>query len=328
MRSSDFSIPILLAAILLVLLGHSAPSRAQGLPFASLNGEELLTTFQLDFLGASLSSERAGENVDHLRGDVFIPVSQGETQAYALQVRGSRLTLDKDHMTGPARVPRDLGSISVGPFFRLKLDSGDFVAGDVQLGRAGSTFRSDETATTLSANIFWARKKDEGDGQWVYLLNYSNSRSTLNNVPLPGFAYVKGFKTEATQGFWAAGAPFFFVMLRSQPWSFSTLLTPFTSFIEGGYSFLGPFGMFARFGWAPQGFKVNGGPAERILYEEFRTQLGVRGPIAKWAMLSLGVAYSDGRRVAWGESLTKVNSAYESRLEDEVSLFFNIAGRF
>ncbi len=139
---------------------------------------------------------------------------------------------------------------------------------------------------------------------------------------------MKGFKTETTQGFWAAGAPFFFVMLRSQPWSFSTLLTPFTSFIEGGYSFLGPFGMFARFGWAPQGFKVNGGPAERILYEEFRTQLGLRGPVAKWALLSLGVAYSDGRRVAWGESLTKVNSAYEWRLDDEVSLFFNIAGRF
>ncbi len=168
-RFSRLSLSFYLLTILIVLLGHSAPVRAQGLPFASLNGEELLTTFQLDFLGASLSSERAGENVDHLRGDAFIPIAQGETQAYALQVRGSRLTLDKDHMTGSARVPRDLGSIAVGPFFRFKLDSGDFVAGDVQLGRAGSSFREDETATTLSANIFWARKKDDGDGQWVYL---------------------------------------------------------------------------------------------------------------------------------------------------------------
>jgi hypothetical protein len=44
-------------------------------------------------------------------------------------------------------------------------------------------------------------------------------------------------------------------------------------------------------------------------------------------MLTMGVAYSDGRRVAWGDSLTKA-SDYESRLQDEVSLALSLNGRF
>lgn len=302
---------------------------AQALPFGALGGEPLLTTFQIESIGPSIRVEKSDETVTHFKGDIFIPFAESDVDAYAIQVRGSRLTLDRDHSTSAPNglIPKDLGSIAIGPFFRKKLESGDVVAGDIQIGRSGVELGSDQTATTVSANIFWGRKKVETEGQWVYLLSYSNARSTLANVPFPGFAYVKSFKSETTQGLWAAGAPFFFTMIRSNPWSLTSLLTPFTSFVEGGYSFFGPFGAFVRFGWQPQAFKVNGGPSERILYEEFRTQVGLRGPIARWAMLTVGVAYSDGRRVVWGDSLTKATS-YESRLEDEISLFTSLAGRF
>lgn len=303
---------------------------AQGLPFGALNGDSLPLTLQLESLGyPSLKTERSDETVGHLRGEAFIPISTSDLDAYALQIRTSRLTLDGDRSTGAANglVPRELGSVSVGPFFRRKFETGDIAAGDVQLGRSGVELGRAETATTVSANFFWARPKNEDGGQWLYLLSYSNSRSTLNNIPLPGFAYMKPVKTESTQGFWAAGAPFFFTMLRFNPWSFTALLTPFTSFVEGGYSIAGPFSVFARFGWQPQAFKLNGGPSERILYEEFRTQLGVRGPVARWLMATVGVAYSDGRRVVWGDSLTKATE-YESRLQDEISLFTNLSARF
>ncbi len=302
---------------------------AQGVPFGALGGEPLQTTFQLESLGPSLSTERADESVGLTRIEASIPFAQSDTDAYAVQLRATRLTLDRDRATPAVNgmIPKDLGSLAIGPFARKKLESGDTIAGDIQIGRSGTQLGSNETATTVSASFFWARKKDAEEGQWIYLLSYSNSRSSFNNIPFPGFAYVKSFKSESTQGIWAAGAPFFFTMIRSQPWSFTALLTPFTSFIETGYSFMGPFGAFARFGWQPQGFKLAGGPSERVVYEEFRTVLGVRGPVAKGMMASLGAAYSDGRRVAWSDSILRAGDN-QSRLEDELSLFLSLNARF
>lgn len=307
----------------------SVRSYGQSLPFGVLGGDALQTTVQFESLGPSIKTERDEESVTHGRLEVSVPVAQSDVDAYAIQFRTTRLTLDRDRVTSGAGVivPRDLGSISIGPFGRRKLENGDMIAGDVQVGRSGIQLGSNATETTVSSNLFWARKKDADDGQWIYLLSYSNSRSTLNNIPVPGFAYMKSFKTESAQGLWVAGAPFFFAMIRAQPWSFTSLLTPFTSFIEGGYVFAGPFGVFARFGWQPQCFKVAGGPTERVVYEEFRTVLGVRGPIAKGLMASLGAAYSDGRRVAWTDSILRAGD-YQSRLEDEISLYLSMNARF
>lgn len=310
-----------------VLGGKAA---AQGLPFGALNGEEIKGSFQVESLGfVSIATQNENEKVEHLRGDVFLPIYSDDTADFAFQVRGSRLSLDRDRTSAAPNgaIPRDLGSVSLGPFVRKKLESGDIIAGDIQIGRSGIDLGSSTTATTVSANVFWGRKKNDDGGQWIYLLSYSNSRSSLNNVPFPGFAYAKSFKTESSQGVWAAGAPFFFALIRSNPWSFTSLLTPFTSFVDGGYTIFGPFGLFARFGWQPQGFKVNGGPAERILYEEFRTQIGLRGPISKSILATVGVAFADGRRVAWGESLARATD-FESRLDDETSLFLTLSGRF
>lgn len=321
--------PVLPFLVFVAFVTFTSTSFAQGLPFGAFSGDVMPTTFQIDSFGPSIKTERDGEAVTQFRGEAFIPVAQSDVDAYAVQVRGSRLTLDRDRSTGAANgmIPQDLGSFSIGPFVRRKLESGDILAGDVLVGRSGIELGSPQTATTVTANMFWARKKESDNGQWIYLLSYSNSRSSLNNIPLPGFAYMKSFMTESAQGMWVAGAPFFFTMVRASPWSFMGLLTPFTSFVEAGYSVAGPFALFARFGWQPQGFKVNGGPNERILYEEFRTQLGFRGPIVKWVMASIGLAYADGRRVMWGDGLTKPTD-YETRLDDELNLFLNFSGRF
>jgi hypothetical protein len=316
-------------AFFILIFLNSGLARSQSMPFGALNGDPLKTTFQIDGLGPSITSEDPDETATHFRGDLFLPISQSEIDAYAFQLRGTRLTLDKDRTPagGGATIPKDLGSISLGPFLRRKFETGDVVTADLQIGRSGIELGSARTATTVSANIFWGRPKEEDGAQWIYLLSYSNSRSTLSGIPIPGFAYAKSFKTEASQGLWAVGAPFFFTLVRSKPWSATAFLSPFTSFVDVGYSIFGPFGVFARFGWQPQAFKVNGGPSERVLYEEFRSTIGVRGPVAPWAMLTIGVAYSDGRRVAWGDSLTK-SSTYESRLEDEVSFALSLSGRF
>jgi hypothetical protein len=306
------------------------PAWSQGIPFSALTGDELQTTFSVETIGGSLHTEASNERVRQMRGELFLPLHRGERQSYGIHLRASRLLLDEAKTTsaGPSgTVPRDLGAAAVGPYARFRFASGDMLTIDAQVGRSGIRLGSGETATTVAANLIWARNQEIKEGRWIYLLSYSNSRSSLNGIPLPGFAYAKAVERESVKGFWAVGAPFFFVMLRGQPFSFSTLLTPFTSFVETGYSFVGPFGAFLRFGWQPQGFKLNGGPAERLLYEEFRTQLGLRGPISRKMLATLGVSYSDGRRLVWGESLTKATS-YESRLGAETALFFNLAGRF
>lgn len=310
-------------------VGVSSLAHAQSMPFGALGGEPLMTTFQIEGIGPSIASEHADETVTQFRGEVFVPIAESAIDGYAIQVRGTRLNLDNDRapVGAGATIPKDLGSIAIGPFVRRKFEGGDIVTSDVQIGRSGTELGSASTATTVSANVFWARPKDDDGAQWIYLLSYSNSRSTLAGIPIPGFAYMKSIKTETSQGLWAVGAPFFFTIIRSQPWAATAFLSPFTAFVDAGRTIFGPFAIFARFGWLPQAFKVNGGPSERVLYEEFRTTVGLRAPVARWAMATLAVAYSDGRRVAWGDSLTKASN-YESRLQDEVSLVLGLNGRF
>lgn len=312
----------------LLVFSHQEAA-AQALPLQALSDDRLPMTFQAEHLGPSLWTEHRGEEVGHSKFDTLIPFAQSDVDAYAFQLRGSRLRLDRDRVASgtTAVVPQELGSLSAGLFAKRRFDTRDVVAGDVSLGQSGIELGSASSATTVSANIFWARPKGDDGGQWIYLISYSNARSTFNNIPLPGFAYSKAFKAESGQGVWAAGAPFFFGFFRGNPWSGTALITPFASSIEGSYSLLGPFAVFAKFGWQPQGFRVKGGPEERILYEEFRTQLGLRGPVARWALASLGLVYSDGRRIVWGDSLFK-SVGSESRLEDELAAIFTLAARF
>lgn len=325
---------VFLAGLAMAMIAVSGSEvSAQAMPFGAMNGDELQPTLQLEHFGPSLWTERSQEPVHHdasahSKFDGSVPFAQSEWDAYAIQIKGQRLRFERDLVSnGGNAVPQDLGSFALGPFYRHKIESGDLFAADVLVGRSGVRLGDGQTATTVNASVFWSRPKNEDGGRWVYLLSYSNSRSTLNNVPLPGFAYVKSFRTETGGGFWAAGAPFFFAFYRGQPYSGTVLLTPFTSFVEGGYSLLGPYSVFARFGWSPQSYKIQNGPADRLIYEEFRTQLGLRGPIARWAMAAFGVAYSDGRRVVWGDSILK-NVADEVRLDDELSLFFNLSCRW
>lgn len=304
-------------------------AHGQALPLQALADDRMPITLQAEHIGPSLWTESPNEQVGHSKFDTFIPFAQSDLDAYALQLRGSRLRLDRDRVANGTTtpVPQELGSISVGLFSKRRFETKDVVAGDVSFGRSGTELGSTDSATTVSANIFWARPKSDDGGQWIYLLSYSNSRSTFNNVPLPGFAYSKSFKSENGQGIWAAGVPFFFGFYRGNPWSGTALVTPFTSSIEGSYTLMGPFAVFAKWAWQPQGFRVNGGPEERLLYEEFRTQFGLRGPVARWALASIGVVYSDGRRIVWGDSLFR-SVGRESRLDDELGAFFTLAARF
>ena len=186
-------------------------AQGQGLPFGAISGDAMMTTFQIESIGPSINSERQYENLTHGKIDVSIPFAQSDVDGYAIQIKASRLILDSDRTTKAANglIPKDLGSAAIGPFGRHKLENGDMIAGDIQLGRSGIQMGSSDTATTVSASFFWARKKDEDEGQWLYLLSYSNSRSTLNGIPVPGIAYMKAIKTESARGMWALGAPFF-----------------------------------------------------------------------------------------------------------------------
>lgn len=317
----------------LLIFLFSSVAWGQALPLQALSGDPLSTTLQLDVAAPALWTERSDESVLQSRLDAFLPFAQSDVDAYALQVRAHRLRLDRDRITAggttgtPAAIPQDLGSASLGLFAKRVLQSKDVLAGDVSIGRSGTRLFANDTTTTVSSTVFWGRPKQDDGGQWIYILSYSNSRSTFNNIPLPGFAYARPFTTESGKGTWAAGAPFFFVFFRGSPWGYSALLSPFTAYVEGSYSLFGPFGFFLRTAWVPQAFKVSGGPEERILYEEFRTQFGFRGAISKSILASIAVSYADGRRAVWGDSLAR-SSGQETRLDDELSLFTSFTARF
>ena len=73
----------------------------------------------------------------------------------------------------------------------------------IMYGSASDDIFSSSDVSTLSINLLHKRSP-----KWYFLVNYSNNRSFLNNIPIPSFLYVHTLSRERTIVF---GVPFFFL---------------------------------------------------------------------------------------------------------------------
>jgi hypothetical protein len=74
----------------------------------------------------------------------------------------------------------------------------------IRYGSASDRLFANSSVTTIGATWFYSKPADE-TSRWMFLVDYSNNRPILNNIPLPGFAYFyqpsKAFRL-------VVGAPF------------------------------------------------------------------------------------------------------------------------
>lgn len=88
---------------------------------------------------------------------------------------------------------RDFYNEQASVSFRRSLPDNKFWLGSISYGSASDRPFKSARDNTLSAN--YIQKMNE---RWLVVANYSNNRPFLNNVPLPGFIYVKEMSRERT----------------------------------------------------------------------------------------------------------------------------------
>jgi hypothetical protein len=103
-------------------------------------------------------------------------------------------------------------SASLGLNYKHYLEENRVLGFMGTFGSASNKLFRDGRDSTIMANVIYRY-----DEKWMWLGNYSNNRTFLNNVPLPGLLYIKENTRERTMMF---GFPFIYI---NQPLSFSEL---------------------------------------------------------------------------------------------------------
>ena len=132
---------------------------------------------------------------------------------------------------------------------------------------------------------------------WILLLNYSNNRTFLNNVPLPGFAYVI---REPDKGLTAViGFPFALVRYKpDENWTLSASLFGGSNYTLEAARRVKPVTLYARLARDPQQWLRAGRSdySNRLIYDEKDARLGARAPLGAGLSLDGSLGWSFDRR--------------------------------
>lgn len=190
-------------------------------------------------LSHSADAKSQGQSTRLIEGSVFLPVIQTEDSTYGLTARANRLTL-REITSQPQSnfsLPENLYEAQYGARWSYKDAESNTWGASASVGSASNKPFEGDDVTIVNALVTKKINADE-NSSWVYLLAYSNNRSFLNNIPLPGFAYIFMDPSKARGG--AIGIPFFSYWWRSQKLTASTfVIVPSSVRAQAGYMLWG-----------------------------------------------------------------------------------------
>ena len=164
---------------------------------------------------------------------------------------------------------------SVG--YRRMLENDNFAFTSISYGSASDRPFKSNRDNTISANYI-----QRFSSKWFGIANYSNNRTFLNNVPLPGFLYVKEMTRERSM---IIGFPIFYWMTPlGEDFSFRYFgILPWThrlKFLYTKYKFILPYVGYEQ---APQTYFRDDREKrrDRFFWFERRVGAGVEGGISR-----------------------------------------------
>ena len=110
----------------------------------------------------------------------------GDKKRIGIQLRGQ--TLENDLKEIP-----NFKALSFGLSTQSNLAEGKTIGASISYGSASDQLFKKSRDSTLQVNTIYHHSP-----KWIWLVNYSNNRPFLNNVPLPGFIYIQEHSRERT----------------------------------------------------------------------------------------------------------------------------------
>ncbi|MGE3682342.1 MAG: hypothetical protein AB7G93_11510 [Bdellovibrionales bacterium] len=245
--------------------------------------------------------ENADPKFEEQRGSLNLPIWDGVDSSLAMILRGQRTSFGQ-RVYFPEKgveLPEEFGAADIGLAWSRETLSGDQLSASATYGHAGTKLLDNGHSAIVSANFFY---EDRGPtSSCLYFVNYSNNRPYLNNIPIPGVAYMSRGKSHT----WIFGLPFIFLSWRPSLFSLTTSISPFGALIEPAFRIYGPLQIFGNLSWSPRSYQgvVKHGD-DRLIADKKEVGGGLRMSFSKDASLSLGYIYAFDRRLLVARSLT------------------------
>lgn len=227
----------------------------------------------------------------------FIPLYKSKEQAFAFTAASSQMTLSP-----PRANIHTLTDTNFGFSYTKKIDEMRTWTVSAQYGSASDKAFDNESVNTLNATAFYAVPRDK-TSSWLYVINYSNNRNFLNNIPIPGIAYLYN----PDRNFRAVyGLPFVSIYNKfHQNWSvdFFTLM-PWRYRGALNYHVNDFIRLYTGFNTGPETWLLHDrtNRRERLFYDEKRLFVGARAPAARWLMAELEAGHAFDRRFSKSEN--------------------------
>lgn len=275
-------------------------AQAQELPFLNPNAAKAVgVTSEITAVGGPLS-------VDESRAGFSAPVYVGERSIWNLTARAQSIRLGQALPLADrgVDVPKHFGGADFGLAAQFPRENSN-QGFSASIGSTGRRLFHDGNARAVTATYFHEWKLPSGNARY-FLLSYSNNRTLLNGIPIPGFAYAFIKPTYRL----IVGAPFFMWMWSPDPWRVQFFASPFSSAVQTAYVVRGPWQIQGSLGWYPRSFQniVPDEDGERLLFDKKEWSLGGAFQPAPPISISLSYVYDFDRRLFAGQSVGKRRS--------------------
>ncbi len=283
-----------LTAVLLAMSVLFAPSPSHALDLGiALTPPAMVGKYVLRYSGSTQAW------VHQQNANISLPLYRDEKDSWTFSSGFQSLDISPDQSSTP-----NLYNIQFGGTYAHQLEGGKSLSVNGSFGSASDRPFADSTVNTLSGTILYSFPNGPASS-WLLLLNYSNNRPILNNIPLPGIAYTYA-PSKTFRG--TFGAPFASIYWQfADKWSVTSFtVAPWIIKTSVAYAVVFPMQIFAGVDFSQETFLQYGRSnlKDRIYYDEKKVFVGCKSPLSRTLFAELETGYALNRSMFSAQTYT------------------------
>lgn len=219
------------------------------------------------------SAEDAGP-MSQQKVNISVPLTSDVQNQFSLNSKWGQLNLETD--------PSHLYDAEFGFGYRHLENQNEFWGLTSSIGSAGDQIFHSRTKTVWNVTGFYSTTRDPSS-RWIWLVNDSNNRSFLNEIPLPGFAYLYRPSNDFLGVF---GFPFVFIRWKmNELWTSQFFLLPYIYRAEFSRKITEPLSLYISAERNVQSYyrENRQKDQDRLFYSETRLVMGLKSPLSRFA---------------------------------------------
>lgn len=282
--------------------------------------------FILQYSGQSLSASKADNYSDEIdmektSAKIVAPLTRSPEFKQSLSFDFHQTQIEQINAVPGNPVPDQLTEIKFGHQFIMKKEEGRHYGMNTQIGSASDEPFHNWSVTSVELTPFYFYDQTSASS-WMFLINYSNQRSFLPHIPLPGVMYIYNNQAGMTL---FGGIPVFGITYSFTPKvmvSYFTLL-PWMHHLKFTYFIDGPsLQLYTEYKIAPEMYKpINYVENEdRVILEDHKAILGIKFPLTEGLSMDVHGGYSLNRKIYQAER-PGAHKDWQEHIQDQA--FFN-----